>query len=513
MNFFDYSILVIYLVFTLGLGAWIGRRQGNTEDYFLAGRRMKWWPVAISLFASLFSAISYIAMPGEAYNHGCNLALGGLTGIIALPVMLFIFLKFFYNMRLFTINEYLEKRFDSSIRILVGALYMILRFAYLGVIFYATGLLLEGALGWPPWMSILLIGVFTTIYTYLGGMEAIIWTDVAQFVVMMGGVVLIIGFVVWQMPGGIAGVWEFATENSRTFDLSISSGVWSWDLAQRISFWMILLSVPLAMITPATDQGNLQRCMTCRDFREVARAVSASALANLPICLLFYFAGLCVFAYFKSIHPELDDAARGGDTAFVYFVSNVLPGGLRGLLVAGILAAVMSSVDSVINSVAAVFIKDLYQQKLAPGRDEKHYIKASGIASLVIGLAASLVGLVVLMIFANRDIPLVEVTNICLGILGAFSTGIFVTALLTRRTNATGIWIALAVCVPVTLAITIFGYLLKPREERIGFLFLITLPVFLEIAVAYAASFFAGRNREESWRYVIWSRWRKKTDG
>ncbi len=510
MNFIDYAILILYLFFTLILGAWVGRRQGNTEDYFLAGCRMKWWPVAISLFASLFSAISYIAMPGEAYNHGCNLALGGLTGVIALPVMLFVFLKFFYHMRLFTVNEYLEKRFDNSIRLLVGALFMVLRFVYLGVMFYATGLLLQNALGWSPWMSILLIGVFTTIYTYLGGMEAIIWTDVAQFVVMTGGVLVIIGFVAWQMLGGLAGVWEFAAENGRTFDLSPSSGVWSWDLMQRISFWMILLSVPFAMITPATDQTNLQRCMTCRNFKEVARAVSASTLANLPICLLFYFAGLCIFAYFKSLHPELDDPARGGDIAFVQFISSELPVGLRGFLVAGLLAAVMSSVDSVINSIAAVFIKDLYQPKLAPGRDEKHYIKASGIASLGIGLASCLVGILVWLIFTGRDIPLVEVTNISLGVLGAFSTGIFVTALLTYRTNGAGIWIGLAVCVPVTLAVTIFGYLLQPREERIGFLFLITLPIFLEIAVAYIASFFIGGNREDSRNYVIWSRWFKK---
>lgn len=507
MNSIDYAILILYLFFTLILGAWIGKRQSNTEDYFLAGCRMKWWPVAISLFASLFSAISYIAMPGEAYNNGCNLALGGLTGVIALPVMLFVFLKFFYNMHLFTINEYLEKRFDSSIRLLVGGLFMVLRFVYLGVMFYATGLLLQNALGWPPWLSILLIGVFTTIYTYLGGMEAIIWTDVAQFVVMMGGVLMIIGFVGWEMPGGLAGVWEFAAENGRTLDLSVSSGVWDWDLMQRISFWMILLSVPLAMITPATDQTNLQRCMTCRNFKEVARAVSASALTNLPISLLFYFAGLCIFAYFKSLHPELDDPERGGDIAFVQFISNELPVGLRGFLVAGLLAAVMSSVDSVINSIAAVFIKDLYQRKLAPGREEKHYIKASGIATLIIGLASCFVGIVVWLIFAGRNIPLVEVTNVSLGILTAFSTGIFITALLTYRTTGTGVWIGLAVCVPVTLAVTVFGYLLKPQEERIGFLFLITLPVFLEIAVAYAASFFIGKNREQSRNYVIWSRW------
>ena len=185
--------------------------------------------MAISLFASLFSAISYIAMPAEAYNFGCTMLVCGLVSVLALPVMLFVFLKFFHSLRLFTINEYLERRFSVTIRLINSLFFMCVRLTYLGVVLYATAMLLDRALGWPAWLSIVVVGIFCTLYTCMGGMEAVVWTDVMQFFVLLGGVLLIIGAIAWEMPGGIASIWQFAAERGHGFELGPASGFWNFD--------------------------------------------------------------------------------------------------------------------------------------------------------------------------------------------------------------------------------------------------------------------------------------------
>lgn len=511
MTGIDIALCGLYLVVTLVIGGLVGRRQRSTEDYFLAGRGMRWWPVAISLFASLFSAISYIAMPAEAYNFGCTMLVCGLVSVLALPVMLFVFLRFFHAMRLFTINEYLERRFSVRIRLINSLFFICVRLTYLGVVLYATAMLLDRALGWPAWLSVIVVGLFCTLYTSMGGMEAVVWTDVMQFFVLLGGVLLIIGAVAWDMPGGVAGIWQFASEQGHGFELGASSGFWDFDQRGRINIWPLLLGLPGAFIGPATDQINLQRCMSCAKFSDVTRAVMANTILNVPICFIFYFAGLAVFAFFKSLHPELDSGLNG-DLAFCQFITTHLPMGLRGVLAAGVLAAVMSTVDSVENSLSAVFVKDIYGRVLRPGREEAHYLKVAKATTAVIGLSTCLFGLLVLLIFKGRDIPLLEISNVCLGVLGSFSMGIFVLGLLSVRVTPKAMLIGIVGAIPFAVYFTVFRYLLPPVSERIGFMYLglwISLP---ELIIAYLASFLCHDNPPDHYRYVIWSRWFKKRD-
>lgn len=507
MTLIDFIICTLYLVLTIVIGSFIGKKQTNTEDYFLAGRSMKWWPIAISLFASLFSAISYIAMPGEGYNFGCTMLLSGLVSVIALPIMLFVFLKFFYKMNLWTINEYLEKRFSLSIRIINSLMFLLIRLVYLGVVLYGTAILLEKSLNWPAWLSILAVGVFSSIYTYLGGMEAVVWTDVFQFIVLLGGVLLVIGIISMETPGGIGGIWSIASEHNRTFDIGFDSEIWNFSLKPRISVWAWLIGLPIAFILPATDQINLQRCLSCKNFKEVARAVTWSTLANLPICFLFYFAGLAVFVYFNVLRPELNDNFQG-DTAFCLYISNYLPVGIRGLLSAGVLAAVMSTVDSVQNSLATVFVKDIYQRVLIPNRNEQHYLKVAKISTLIIGVFTCLFGLTILLVFSGRNIPLLEVSNVCLNVLTSFTAGIFVLGLLSYRTNSKGLIVGLIATIPLAIYFTFFRYLFVESEERIGFMFLGMINTFSVIVIGYIASFFFAKESSRINDFVIWSRWK-----
>ncbi|PWM79164.1 MAG: hypothetical protein DBX90_09300 [Lentisphaerae bacterium] len=511
MNALDYIVIAAYLLLSLLLGCRVGSKLKNTEDYFLSGRQMKWWPVAIALFAALFSSISYIAMPGEAYNYGCTMLVSGLTGVIALPVMLFVFLKFFYNMKLWTVNEYLENRFSPAVRVICGSLFLAARCFYLGVVLYATAMLLANSFGISPWAGILVVGIVSTAYTYFGGMEAVIWTDVMQFIVLMGGILLVIGVVAWETPGGVGGIWSIAVEHGRTFNLGSGSGFWEFNSTRRLTIWPLLIGLPFALFLPAIDQVNLQRCMTCRNFREVARAVCWSTLGNWPICFLFYFAGLAVFAYYQVLHPELG-IGLNGDDAFCHFISNRLPMGARGLLVAGVLAAVMSTISAVENSLATVWIKDVYQRMLYPGREDSHYLKAAKLTTLLLGLFACLFGITVLTVFGGRNIPLLEVSNVVLGMLGTFTSMVFTLGLLTYRTNAQGMIAGIIAGVPVTVYTYVFRYLLAPPQERMSFLWISILPMAVILAVGYLWSLATNCPRTGSARYVIWSRWNRRAE-
>lgn len=502
METIDLIICGFYLVMTIVIGGVVGKKQHNTEDYFLAGRGMKWWPIAISIFASLFSAISYIAMPGEAYNFGCTMLLGGLVGIIALPITLFVFIRFFYLMKLWTINEYLERRFSVPLRVINSMIFMLVRLVYLGVVLYATALLLENSLGWNPIYAVLAVGIFSTIYTYLGGMEAVVWTDVVQFFVLLGGVLLVIGVIAWATPGGILGIWDIAVEHGRTFNLGANSDFWSFSLKPRISLLALLMGLPFAVLT-ATDQINLQRCLACKNFGEVARAMCWSTIGNLPICFLFYFAGLAVYVFFKVLRPELD-TGMPGDQAFCRYISTYLPIGFRGMLAAGVLAAVMSTVDSVQNSLSTVFIKDVYQRLLIRNRDEAHYLRAAKTVTLIIGAGTCIFGVAVLLIFHDREIPLLEVSNFCLGVLGSFSSAIFMMGLLTRRVDSRAMIFGLIVALPVAVYLSVFRYLLLPPQERIGFMFLGLITSFTAMAASYIFSLFSSRTSAEQRKYVVW---------
>jgi len=506
MHFLDFIVFAVYLVVIIGMGYVVGKRQKNTEDYFLAGRGMNWWPIAISIFATAFSSISYIAIPGEAYNFGCTMWVNCIVSVLALPVMLLVFLRFFYNMKLWTVNEYLERRYSPIIRTLNSTLFLFMRLVYLGVVLYATSMLLETSLGLPPVVSILIIGVVTTIYTGMGGMEAVIWTDVFQTVVLMGGVLLVIGFAAWYVPGGLSGVWKIAADNHRTFNLGAGAEIWRFSAATRVSIYVMLINLPIAMIIPATDQMNLQRCMSCRNFGEVVRAVCCSFLGFPPISLIFYFAGLSVFAYFTIRQPEIITSMRG-DKAFCHFISTQLPVGTRGLLLAGVLAAVMSTVSAVLNSMSTVFVKDIYQRTLRPGREEKHYLSFAKLVTVLSGAIALAAGLGVLFLVRERNIPLLEVSNVSLGGLASFSSAIFIAGLLLPTVGTRAILCGLATAFPVLFYLTVFRYLLLPVNERIGFIYLGVTSILVAVGVALLASLLMPDKDKGKFRYTIWSRW------
>ena len=501
----DYVLIIVYLAAIIALGIWQGVRQKNTEEFLLAGRKMMWWPVAISSFAAYFSAISYVAIPGEAYNYGLTMFLAMVFLALPTPVALIVFVKLFYKLKLWTAYEYLEKRFSMGIRVMGSSIYLLNKCVYLGVALYATAMMLEPALGWSMLFSICLVGLVGLLYASLGGMKGIIWTDVAQFFVLCGGVVAVIIFILIKLPHGAADVWNTTVATNHGFNIGPRSGFWSFDFSQRITFWAWTIAMIPHCISPATDQVSLQLSLSCKNYKNVIWSSLGSAFGSWPVVLLFYICGLALLAYVRilGLGQGIDPEALGkGDKVYTYFVTHVLPVGIRGLIVAGLLAAIMSTIVSLLNSLATVTLKDIYQRVVVTGRDDRHYLVVSKVLMVAWGFLAIGSSLAIAVICRRYNVPLIEISNTCLGIFSGLLIGIFALGLMNFRANSACAIVGLAGSFLITFYFAIFHYLLKDKGDRMSFLWFAVLAPFGVFLIGSIASLFV--RPADKRQYVVW---------
>lgn len=508
----DYAVIAAYMLAMVAIGFRVGQKQKSTADFFLAGRNMTWWPVALSLFAALFSAISYVAMPGEAFNYGMNMSLMAPLSLLPIPIVVFVFLRLFYKLRLWTAYEYLERRFDVRVRLVGSLAFLLLRSFYLGVVLYAAALVIQPITGWSLTTSALIIGLGSTLYIAVGGSEAVIWTDVVQTFILLGGIVVVIGIVAAETTGGIFGIWNQAAAMGRGFDISAKSGIWNWDFSQRITVWAWLIGLLPGCIGPATDQVNLQRCLSTKSLKAAGWAMVGSGILSVIVTYLFYFAGLAVLVFFAVLHPNVLPAGTRGDSAFTYFISHNLPTGLRGLLIAAILAAVMSTLASVVNSLVMVSVKDIYERMIHKGHSEAHYVKISKGLTWLWGLIPIVLSLTIDSLFTGRNIPLLEISNVTLSFFGSVMLGIFILGLLTYRATATGAIVGLIAGSVLSAWITWRYYLSPVRDaERLSFLWLGLIGISSVVLLGYITSWLTpGTDRSRIRDYVIWSQWHRR---
>ncbi|MBQ9788014.1 MAG: sodium/solute symporter [Lentisphaeria bacterium] len=513
LTWIDNLVIVVYLAGIVALGVWHGMRQKNTEEFLLAGRSMKWWPIAISLFAAFFSSISYVAIPGEAYNYGTTMFIAMIFNALPVPIALLVFLKLFYKLKLWTAYEYLENRFSLKIRVMGSIVFLLTRCVYLGVALYATALMLEPALGWSMAFSIGLVGVVGFIYAAFGGLKGVIWTDVAQFVVLVGGVLAIIVFIWWKLPNGVVDIWNTTIETKHGFNVGADSGFWDFDFSKRITIWAWLIAAIPACIAPATDQVNLQLCLSCKDYKSLSKSMIGSAVGGWPVVFLFYIAGLALLAYVKILGQGTPIAAlEKGDKVYTYFVTHIMPIGFRGLIVAGLLAAIMSTVVSVLNSLATVSLKDIYQRTVAPNENETHYLVVSKVLTIAWGLLAVGCGIGISVICAKFDVPLLEISNTCLGIFSGLLMGLFALGLLNFKANSVSAIIGVIGSLIVTFYFAIFHFLMKAPGERMSFLWFAVLAPFGVFAIGSLAGLFVKSTEKRN--LVVWGnsllKWEKK---
>lgn len=469
----DWAVIALYLLGMVGIGLYFYRRdaQKSEAEFFLGGRSIPFWAAGISLYVSNASSISYIAVPAKAFSTNWQYLLGNLINAFAIMFVAVWVVPLLRRLDLMSIFHYLETRFHPSIRVLSSALFIVGQLAgRMTIILFLPSLAISAVTGFDIASSILVMGIVTIIYTVMGGMKAVIWTDFLQMFVMFGGTFLTLAYIMVSLDGG-------ATEFLAT---SLSDGKmklvdWSFDPTQA-TVWVLTFVVLFdTVLTFPKDQVLMQRVLSTKSPKQAGRSVWVYAIIVLPASVMFYLIGTALYVFYKS-HPERMDPSLTIDATFPLFIAAELPVGITGLLIAGIFAASMSTLSSILNSVATVATVDFYE-KIAKNPLPKRSLRFAEIVTVVAGFIG--VGLALLLsrykIESVLDLALELWGLVGGGFAGAYTLGMF-----TRRSNWQGVIIGVAVSIIVTLLVWSMD-LLHP-------FFYLPLSIMMCIVAGYAAS-------------------------
>lgn len=355
----DALVLIGYMLLLVGVGAYFSRRQRSPEEYFLAGRRMPWFIVGISLVATLISTATYVSVPGEMIRYGIGFFSSMLAYPVVIPIVTRVVIPTLMRLRIHSVYEYLEKRYDGSVRSLGASAFVLSRLVWIGLILYTASFAVSTMTGLPIQTIILAIGAVTIVYTAAGGIRTVIWTDFLQFAVMVGGAIAVPIFVGLRTRTGPEIWWHLFSEAGRTH-----VALFSLDPTVRITVGGMLLSVFFwNLCTYGADQIAVQRYLSTPSVEAARRSLWTSTLGTIALVGLLMFCGIALFAfsYFESgaplsaFHAYI---ASEADRVFPHFVARELPEGLSGLLMAAVLAAAMSSLSSGINAITHVIVTD-----------------------------------------------------------------------------------------------------------------------------------------------------------
>ena len=436
----DLTVLILYIVAVTAWGAWLGRANRGGSDYFLGSRNLPWWAVMLSVVATETSTLTFLSIPGIAYLGTLaflQLALGYLAGRIVVARIL---LPAYYKGELSTAYALLETRFGTAARRYASGVFMVTRLLADSVRLFATAIPLALITGWSYPVSILVIGAATLVYTYYGGIKAVVWVDALQMVLYVGGGLIALLLLQGAVEGGWAAILDQAGSAGKlaTLDFSASPAV-------AYTFWAGLVGGGfLSMASHGTDQLIVQRLLTCRDVRHSQRALIGSGIAVIFQFALFLLVGLGLWVFFEG------RAFDSSDEIFARFIIDEMPTGLRGLLIAGVFAAAMSSLSSSINSLASASAYDFWGP-LTGRSDDRSAMIAGKVFTLV--WAALLIAGAIVFIPLSRGTAAVEVALAAAsmaygGLLGAFALGV-----LTRRVSQTGVLVGMTAGVGTVVAI------------------------------------------------------------
>ncbi|MFC1667925.1 sodium:solute symporter [Chlamydiota bacterium] len=439
----DYSVLVVYFIIITFLGLWFGRKEKTTDDFFLGGRTIPWLAVCLSVLATEASAVTYIGAPAESFQSNClyfQLAIGSFFGRLFIA---FIFLPHFYQQKVTSIYEYLEHVFGISTRLTAVIFFFITRLLASGVRLYVAALALHVITQLPLVMTIVLVAGIALIYTYFGGIKAVIWTDVFQIVLFYGGAICALVCIINKIPGGIQQVYTISEHYDK-----LSFFNFKWNIYDGYTFiGGIIGGFFLTVAALGTDQDLTQRMLTCKNARAGKKALIGTGILTFPIVLLFLFIGVCIFVFHKT-NPSFMIPSNPNHI-FPFIIVHILPQGISGLLLAGIFSAAMSSLDSALNSLSTSAVVDIYRSHIKKNESEAHYIFIARL--FVVFFTIILIGIAYLC--RNLGTILVMAFKITSYTYGGL-LGIFLLGILTKRGRGCGNIIAMTSSIVFVYCIT-----------------------------------------------------------
>lgn len=443
----DIIVIILYFAALLCIGVFFSKRQKNANDYFKGGERIPWWAAGLSLFGTALSAITFMAIPAKAFSTDWSYMLFNVGIVLVAPVIMFIFIPFFRKLDITTAYQYLEIRFNSLIRVICSLAFIIFQVGRMGVVLFLPAIAINIVTGFNIFLCIALMGVFSILYTRMGGIEAVVWTDALQVVILLGGAIFAIFHIVAQIPGGWSETMTIAIDCSK-----LNLGDCSFDFTNP-TVWTVLIATCFTNLTMyGTDQSMVQRYLTTSSKKAAQKSVLTNALLTIPATIIFFFIGTVLFVFYKTYPTELSPAMENVDAVFPYYIYTKLPKGLIGLLISGIFAAAMSTLSGSMNSAATAFEVDIRpklfpKSVMATGADDKRWeLKRAKKTTMIIGVLSLLFA----FLMATWDInSLWDEFNTILGLILGSMGGLFFLGMVTKRANAKGALIGMVVSIIV----------------------------------------------------------------
>jgi SSS family solute:Na+ symporter len=475
MHVLDLFVLVLYFLGMAGIGVFCARRNRNTEQYFVGGRNYAGWAIGISLIGYSISSVTFVAFPADAYKTAWLRFVPNLMLPVGIFLSAYFFLPFFRRQNVTSAYEFLERRFGPSVRFYAAFAFILGQLVRISVILYLVALVVEKMTGMNPVVCILVAGVVTSVYTIFGGIDAVIWTDVIQAIILLLGGLLCLGLIAYKLPGGFGEIFSVAHADGK-FGLSelvngrlVPAG-WRLSFNEKTVSMLLMFGLVNWLTEYSSNQNTVQRYVASRSTAEARKAIYICGFSSLPIWGLFMFLGTALYVFFK--HFPVPEAAamlngtRKAEEILPFFIVNYMPPGLSGLIVAGLLAAAMSSLSACINAVATVSTVDFYQRLFVRNHCDAHYLRAARVFAALVSLLM-IVGAIILL--SAQTMTLQNTMLIISSLLSGGILGIYIMGILTRRGDIVAVWAGII----FTLLFTVWTLLseqgLLPARLAAGF--------------------------------------------
>lgn len=386
-------VLLVYLGGIVLFGSWFVRKTQNPDAFMAADRSLSGWIVGLSIIGTYISSISFLANPGKAYMTNWNPMVFSFSLPLAAWIAARYFVPFYRRGGEISAYHHLEYRFGPWARLYAVVMYLLTQMARIGTILYLVALTMTTFTGFSIQTIIIVTGVLVIIYTILGGIEAVIWTDAIQTIVLVVGAIISIAVLLFDVPGGFSKIVDVAANHSK-----FSLGSFGSSLAEP-TFWVVLIyGITINLQNFGIDQGYIQRYIAARSGKDARISVWMGALSYIPISAMFFFIGTALFVFYN-LQPDLLPASISGDSVFPYFIVNELPVGLTGLIIAALFAAAMSTIDSSLNSSATIILQDIYKRYIRPNASDRESMRVLYGATLLWGVIGT--GMALAMIGAE----------------------------------------------------------------------------------------------------------------
>lgn len=475
LTWLDWAVIVVYLAAMIGIGLYfyLREKRSSTDSFFVGNRTIPFWAAGLSLYAVNTSSISFIAIPAKAFETNWQYLTNNLIAVLGLMFVAIWIVPLLRRLDLMSVFSYLETRFHPAIRMLASALAILTQIgSRMSVILFLPALAIATITGISVVWSVVLMGGFTIVYTAMGGMKAVIWTDVVQVIVKMGGAIFAIGFIVWSLHGGVGEFLSTARAEDKMHLLDFR-----FDLTQATVWGFIFLVLFDVVLTFPKDQVLMQRTLSTKSDKEAGRSIWAFAAIMIPGGFVFYMIGTALFVYYKN-HPERMNPTLPIDATFPLFIAAELPMGVTGLIIAGIFAAAMATLSGIMNSVATLVSVDFYD-RLAKDKSPKKSVFFAEAMTVVVGL----VGIASALVLSRFDVrSLFDVSIELAGLLGGGFAGAYTLGMFTRRANSPGVAIGIA----SSIALTFLAW----SMDLVHPYFYLAISILLCIVIGYVASLF-----------------------